>query len=418
MKVQFGAFLALVVTSVIFAQTGNDIVDNGITAGTELAQAIGDRQFATTMGKLATRVGPYLGMVGPAIGIIAAIAGIQEESAELKFMRDMLSKIENRFDQVDRRLDEIARKMDWNRVRVQFFTFEKKIKAMKMELDKFYNASGSDFTSFRDTFATVYECVYENSAQMLYNHIVSHGSTFSSNVLTEAVQANQNDRRDIQTFMLGLTKLILVGSQVEMAYYKIKHPNSLKGHEQKWTGQINEMRKAMEKVDRDLTNNFRDVATNDAKHILTFNKGSSKSAVANKVYEKLTQKFYWRNWFVAVYNDIAGGNNHWVWLCHGAAVFRHSGFNLLLASNPKGTGTLNASSARSLLRNAKYTSRNFWGTKTLGASDVFKNIKFTRNCGQYSGVGVVRSNANFSPKSESNRYVQERRGPYYLFMFH
>ncbi|XP_062567421.1 uncharacterized protein LOC134229670 [Saccostrea cucullata] len=418
MKLMFWALLSVVVTSVIFAQTGNDIVDNGITAGTELAQAIGDKKFASTMGKLATRVGPYLGMVGPAIGIIAAIAGLQQDSAELQFMRNMLSQIDNRFDKVDQKLDDIARRMDWNRARVQFFTFEKKINAMKLELEKLYNASGDGFTSFRDTFVTVYECVYENSAQLLYSHIVSHGSTFSSNVLTEAVRANQHDRRDMQAFMLGLTKVILMGSQVEMAYYKIKHPNSLKGHEQKWTGQINEMRKAMEKVDRDLTNNFKDVAINDAKTILTNNRGASKSDAAKKVYDKLTTKFYWRNWFVAVYNDIAGGNNHWMWACNGGLVFRHNGFNLIIASNPTATGHLNASSARSLLKNAKYYSRNFWGTKYLDAKDIFNNIKFTRSCSSYTAVGVVRTNANFSPKYASNRYVQERRGRYYTFMFH
>ncbi|XP_062571167.1 uncharacterized protein LOC134233200 [Saccostrea cucullata] len=312
MNLLFWTLIAVVVTSVIFAQTGNDIVDNGISAGTELAKAIGDKDFASTMGKLATKVGPYLGMVGPAIGIIAAIAGFQQESAELKFMREMLSRIENRVDKVDQKLDEIARRMDWNRAQVQFFTFEKKIKAMKLELEKFYNVSSKDFTTFRDTFTTIYECVYENSAQMLYSHIVSSGSTFSSNVLTEAVRANQNDRRDMQAFMLGLTKLILMGSQMEMAYYKIKFPNSLKGHEQKWTNQIKEMGKAMKKVDSDLKKNYKDVATNDAKTILTNNRGASKSDVAKKVYDKLTTKFYWRNWFVAVYNDISGDKNHWV----------------------------------------------------------------------------------------------------------
>ncbi|XP_062617126.1 uncharacterized protein LOC134278837 [Saccostrea cucullata] len=414
MNLLFWTLIAVVTTSVIFAQTGNDIVDNGISAGTELAKAIGDKDFASTMGKLATKVGPYLGMVGPAIGIIAAIAGFQQESAELKFMREMLSRIENRFDKVDQKLNEIARRMDWNRAQVQFFTFEKKIKAMKLELEKFYNVSSKDFTTFRDTFTTIYECVYENSAQLLYSHIVSHGSTFSSNVLAEAVRANQNDRRDMQAFMLGLTKLILMGSQVEMAYYKIKFPNSLKGHEQKWTNQIKEMGKAMKKVDSDLQKNYKDVATNDAKTILTNNRGASKSDVAKKVYDKLTTKFYWRNWFVAVYNDISGDKNHWVWVCNGAHVFRHSGFNLIFASNSKNTKPLNTSTARSLLKNA-FKKFPF---PFLGAKDIYNNIKFTRSCGKYTSVGVVKANANFSPKYASNRYVQERLGLHYAFMFH
>ena len=65
----------------------------------------------------------------------------------------MLSKIENRFDQVDTRFDEIAQKIDWSRVQIQFFTYEKNILPMKMELDKFYNATNSaELTSFKSNF--------------------------------------------------------------------------------------------------------------------------------------------------------------------------------------------------------------------------------------------------------------------------
>ena len=153
MKYILSALIALLWVLVIDAQTENDIINNGIEAGTELAKAIADKNFASTMGKLARNVAPYLGMVGPVIGILFAVVGGPQESEELKFMRKMLSKIENRFDQVDTRLDEIAQKIDWSRVQIQFFTYEKNILPMKMELDKFYNATNSaELTSFKSNF--------------------------------------------------------------------------------------------------------------------------------------------------------------------------------------------------------------------------------------------------------------------------
>ena len=70
MKYTLGALVALLVASKIFAQTGNTAADYGIQAGTELAQAIANRDFESTMGKLATKVGPYLEIAGPVIGTL------------------------------------------------------------------------------------------------------------------------------------------------------------------------------------------------------------------------------------------------------------------------------------------------------------------------------------------------------------
>lgn len=420
MKFILTTFLALIVVSAILAQTGDDVADQGLQAGTELAQAIADKNFAGTMGKLATKVGPYLGMVGPVIGILFALTGASQDSAELQFMRNMLAKIENRFDQVDQRLDDIARKIDWNTVRIQFFAYEKKILPMKIELDKFYNASNTDeLTSFQNTFTNMYECVYENSGQMLYNHIISGESTFSSNLLLEAMRANEYDRKEIQVFMLGLTKLVLVGSQIEMAYYKLKHPSSLDGLKTKWTSQMGKMSQAMAAADREVMGKYGDIAIKDAKRILTFNKGAKNQDVAAAVYSKLTTKFYWRNWFVAVYDAIGGNNNHQVVVCNGDIAFRHDGFNLLLASNSQNTPTLNQDTAKSIINNAVMVKKGWWMTKkTLNAKEIFDGVTTVRSCSKYTGFGVIRSNANFHGKADSSRLVTITRGSYLFFLFH
>lgn len=420
MKFILTTFLALIVVSAILAQTGDDVADQGLQAGTELAQAIADKNFAGTMGKLATKVGPYLGMVGPVIGILFALTGASQDSAELQFMRNMLAKIENRFDQVDQRLDDIARKIDWNTVRIQFFAYEKKILPMKIELDKFYNASNTDeLTSFQNTFTNMYECVYENSGQMLYNHIISGESTFSSNLLLEAMRANEYDRKEIQVFMLGLTKLVLVGSQIEMAYYKLKHPSSLDGLKTKWTSQMGKMSQAMAAADREVMGKYGDIAIKDAKRILTFNKGAKNQDVAAAVYSKLTTKFYWRNWFVAVYDAIGGNNNHQVVVCNGDIAFRHDGFNLLLASNSQNTPTLNQDTAKSIINNAVMVKKGWWMTKkTLNAKEIFDGVTTVRSCSKYTGFGVIRSNANYHGKADSSRLVTITRGSYLFFLFH
>lgn len=420
MKYVYGALIGLLVASAIFAQTGNDIADNGLQAGTEIAQAIADKNFASTMGKLTTRVGPYLGMVGPVVGILFSVLGMSQDSPELQFMQTMLAKIENRFDQVDQRLDDIARKIDWNRVRIQFFTYEKKILPMKIELDKFYKATTTDeLKSFMDTFMNMYECVYENSAQMLFNHIISGESTFSSNLLLEAMKANEYDRKEIQVFMLGLTKLILVGSQIELTYYRLKEL-PLETHTNKWTTQMDQLRKAMEAADREVENKYQTVAMDDAKRILTFNKGGTHNSVAQQVYNKLTSKFYWRNWFVGVYDAIGGNDNHQVWLCGGGVAFRHAGFNLLVSSNLNTTKALDKTASLNILNQVPTSRKGWWMThKNLNAQEMLREVKINRsNCGSYSGLGVIRSSANFHSKASADRMVTTTRGRYILFLFH
>ena len=68
---------------------------------------------------------------------------------------------------------------------------------------------------------------------MLFGHIVSGGSLFAGNLLTEVIRATDSDCKDIQAFMLGLTKLILQGTQIEMAYYKFERPTMLENHKKR-----------------------------------------------------------------------------------------------------------------------------------------------------------------------------------------
>lgn len=418
MKYIARALIALLWVLIIDAQTENDIINNGIEAGTELAKAIADKNFASTMGKLARNVGPYLGMVGPVIGILFAVVGGHQESEELKFMRKMLSKIENRFDQVDTRLDEIAQKIDWSRVQIQFFTYEKNILPMKMELDKFYNATNSaELTIFNSTFLKMYECVYVNSAYMLFKHIISDDSTFSSNLLLEAMKANEYDRKDIQVFMLGLVKLVLVGSQIEMVYYKLKIPSYTKRLQKNWVNRLNQMRKAMEAADLDVKNKYKEVALEDAKKILTFSKGRRNSNVANEIFQKLSEKFYWRNWFVGVYDKINDEEHHEFWACKGDTIY-HAGFNLLLASNAKSTKPLDRFAAGNVIKNVESSKKFLWVfSKSLNAKELSAKLKPIQDCRKYSAFGVIKENANFEGRADSKRLVISKKNHYKIFLF-
>ena len=99
-----------------------------------------------------------------------------------------------------------------------------RIESLQVPLDRFYLARNNvSLKTYRDNFVRRYENEYAESTQMLFGHIVSGGSLFAGNLLTEVIRATDYDRKEIQAFMLGLTKLILQGTQIEnvQRYWKI-----------------------------------------------------------------------------------------------------------------------------------------------------------------------------------------------------
>lgn len=106
-----------------------------------------------------------------------------------------------------------------------------------------------------------------------------------------------------------------------MVYYKFKYLFFLDRLKMKWFVQMIKLSQVMNVVDREVMGKYRDVVMKDVKRILIFNKGVKNQDVVKVVYSKLSIKFYWRNWFVVVYNVIGGYNNYQVWVCNGGIFF-------------------------------------------------------------------------------------------------
>lgn len=416
----------ILVARSVFASTGNHLVDSGISAGVNLAQAIGDTKFESTMGKLLTKVGPYLGMVGPIVDLLSGLTGLDTETAELRYMRRMLSTIENRFDRIDVRLDEIARQIDWSRTRTQLYPYERRILTLKIELQRFFNSNTYEEFSFNnESFVRVYENGIQHSTQMLYNHIVSSNFVFSDNILEAAIEGTNNDRRAVQEFMLGLTRLILLGSQMEMAYYKLKLPDSLGSLKQEWVNKIQNMRRAMKRADAEIVSKFRIVSENDAKNIIRINKGSANWRVADLIHDHLTDKFYWRTWLVVVYDDIIGSDNHQISHCGGYYNFRFNGYNFMIVSKSKTSDGISFYLADSILASTQvctYTTYGSVGGRVLrqicmGAQTVFRSIDHNLDCVNFSALAVIKQSANPAVEADYYHYRSIDKDPLKLIIF-
>eukprot|EP00477_Mikrocytos_mackini_P002160 GAHX01002373.1.p1 GENE.GAHX01002373.1~~GAHX01002373.1.p1 ORF type:complete len:428 (-),score=34.59 GAHX01002373.1:57-1340(-) len=416
----------ILVARSVLASTGNHLLDSGISAGVELAQAIADKNFENTMGKLLTKVNPYLGMVEPIVGLLSGLTGLRRETAELQYMRRMLSTIENRFDRVDVRFDEIARQIDWATIRRQLYPYERRIISLDYKLQELFNSTtNSSYSSSYESFVGAYENDIQDSTRMLHYHIVSTNFVFSKNILEAAIEGTQNDRRAVQVFMLGLTKLILLGSRVEMAYTKLKFPGQLMRIKHEWYLKIQAMRRAMSRADAEIVSKFRTVSANDAKKIIRDNEGSANWVVADLIHDRLSDKFYWRTWLVVVYDDVRGNDVHQIFYCGGYHDFRFNGYNFMIVSKSKTSDRISFDLADNILASPEvctYTVYGaFWGGGQVEtckeAKTVLESIEDNMDCINFSALAVIDQSANPAVLADSSHYYSTYKAPFMLIIF-
>ena len=196
-------------------------------------------------------------------------------------------------------------------------------------------------------------------------------------------------------------------------------PSYIKTLQKKWTKtkRFNQVRKGVEPADKDVKNKYKEIALEDAKKILTFSKGHKNSYVANEIFQKLSEKFYWRNWFVGVYDKIDHEKDHEFWACKGDTTY-HAGFNLLLASNSKSTKPLDRYDAYKYLKNVETSEVFFWFIKSsLNAKELLAKLKQIQDCRMYSAFGVIEKKANFHGSADSKRLVIAKKEGYEMFLF-
>ena len=417
MKYILVALVAVHLTSTTFAQTGITEIDYGIQAGIELAEAIAQSDFFKTMGKLATKLSPYLGMVGPVIGIIFSTLEMTQDSVELAYTRRMFNRMESQFDQIDDKLDNIVNKIDWFSISFAFNDHESNIRDLQNSLDQFYRATNNQSShSYREIFVHKYKNDYNSAAFKIFDAINNTLLT-TGNVITKVIRVYDYDRKDIQVFMLGVTKLIIQGSQIEMAYYKFEHPSVLNDQKRLWTGRMEQMRNVMENTDRKVVAYYNTAAKNDALKIVRDYSNQSNGRIADKIFDKLKRKYYWRNWFVAVYDPIGGYDNHCISYCSGGHQFRYHGHNLWIASNRNDTDLIE--NMDDIFNSAPTHTRGwFLARRPLNASAIYHKVKREVNpCYDYSAFGVIKSSANVGARSSNLRLETHSIPGYKFYMF-
>ena len=110
-------------------------IENGLVAGSALAEALKEGSFTDALAKLGTNIAPFLGLLGPLAGIILAfIPG--GDSAELIFMREKFEEVNVKLDIITAEFAEVKNAIPWSTVVVNYGTYERKIRAAEENLNR------------------------------------------------------------------------------------------------------------------------------------------------------------------------------------------------------------------------------------------------------------------------------------------
>ena len=282
-------------------------MDKGIEAGKKLTQLLQSGSFDTAMANVDTYVVSWMDGVELVFDFVGSFF---PETNEL-----ILEEIIRGFKQVNARLDivigelgEIKRLIQWKDMEVRFADIESKIRLLDNTLkDTLRSPNRKDGVN---RFNSIFNSQYQSSGFYLYDAVAKNDQVFSKNLLAAAMKFSDNTRKQTQKFSKGLIGLILKAVNVELAAEKFARQNT--GQKFIWKDRVSECRRAMQAADKALElEGWKLQSKTDADGLGYARKDNNNhQEMANAIYDKLAQKFYWRYWFVMAYDKVEGLSKH------------------------------------------------------------------------------------------------------------
>ena len=113
--------------------------------------------------------------------------------------------------------------------------------------------------------------------------------------------------------------------------------DAMKMAKDEWTANMKKLRNRLQNKAYEISKNYHKQMTADVDDLILRNaRNLGNEALMNKIYDFLTAKYEWRFWFVAVYDDVIGYDNHYIRYCGGVTRLHQVGDkNVVVASTDK-----------------------------------------------------------------------------------
>ncbi|XP_055999598.1 uncharacterized protein LOC130047894 [Ostrea edulis] len=154
------------------------------------------------------------------------------------------------------------------------------------------------------------------------------------------MQYTNYDRKKMQKLMVGYLGLLIMAVKVNLAYLELTNRKaSYKMEKSEWEKSIKMVLKKVKSVDEEVTNAWEHQRYKDLKDLSAQYKDDDHKGFADRLHRFYSEKHYWRDWVVIVYNKMpkswTGKNGHDFKLCGGDEYLEKDGRNVLTSSVPK-----------------------------------------------------------------------------------
>ncbi|CAG2245271.1 unnamed protein product [Mytilus edulis] len=410
-------FLPLLLLTLYTLDSVDTVTDNqlnqikaGLKFANDLTTAMKTSAFMGFLGTAATEALLFISTTIKFVSLIFSFLG-NNESQELLAIKQLYTEMNRRFDVIDTELVDIKRQINWTRVSNQFSKTERDITTVSRLYKNIYEGPLAIRKSEKSYFINSFENTCTNCALDLYHGIMGVNKGLSDDILQTVMTSLQYNRPQMQTFMLGILKLLVLGLNNELAYRKLKFSDAdylyIKGQ---WEPRLQSVTEKMKNINELIKTKYHNQAEKD---IVSF----------SMKHPSRIQKYDWRDWLVIVYKPISGTQNHINHVCDGYRRYGIYDRDILVASVDQTKKPINTTVAKSIIDGVKTTYTTYGNDcgaymghcvthehfNKRNAEQVYLTIPGkTRNCNVYASVGVIDSWVDLWYHGKPERLVQQR----------
>ncbi|XP_048741509.1 uncharacterized protein LOC125655306 [Ostrea edulis] len=337
-------------------QEVSDAVKTGIDAANVITDIVSGVKILSKFTKIMRAVAPYLAAIGPLMNLITLFLPKQEVPT-LTFLKEQFSRVDSNFRNMERLFGEVTNLIKSKGIKSQFSAIEQNVNALSYRLRMLMKAPKEAIKGQKSRFISSFKASYQNAAKKIYDGIMKNQS-FTDNIPKEAMQYTNHDRKKMQKVMARCFGLLVTAVKVNLAFLKlINRKASYKMEKNYWEKGIKEVLEKVKSVDAEVTDAWKDQRFRDLKDLSAQYKDDGNKEFADRLYEFYSEKYYWRDWVVIVYNKMAkswtGKNGHDFRLCGGDDYLDMDGRNVLTSSVAKDKRKINTTYYKKKLSEVK-----------------------------------------------------------------
>ncbi|XP_048741510.2 uncharacterized protein LOC125655307 [Ostrea edulis] len=225
----------------------------------------------------------------------------------------------------------------------------------------------------------------------------------------------------MQKVMARCFGLLVTAVKVNLAFLELTNRKaSYKMEKNHWEKDIKEVLEKVKSVDAEVTDAWKDQRFRDLKDLSAQYKDDSNKEFADRLYEFYSEKYYWRDWVVIVYNKMAkswtGKNGHDFRLCGGDEYLEKDGRNVLTSSVAKEKRKINTAYYKKKL--SKVTTETVvWIHYAWSAKDVLKQMTKFSSGSDVCMRAVISDREAAQSKSASGRLASKWKYFYNMYVF-